>query len=130
LAKGNLNPNDIPINLRGWPARGNPYFLFVHKFELPFTSKQGLAGFFDTDGDGLYEPLDGDYPSTEIRKCEPYNRYPDEMIFWIYNDEGAGATHGRTGGQTIQMEVQVPPVYNIAKLTMLQTGVTLTMRKV
>jgi hypothetical protein len=107
LASGNLNPDDIPLNLRGWPARGNPYFLLVHKFELPFNKKQGLAGFYDTDGDGSYEPLEGDYPSIEIRKCEPYRRYPDEMIFWIYNDEGAGATHGKTKGKVIQMEVQV-----------------------
>ena len=29
------------------------------------------------------------------------------MIFWIYNDEGAGAVHSRTGGKALQMEVQV-----------------------
>jgi hypothetical protein len=107
IRSGNLNPNDIPRSIKGWPAKGNPYFFDVHRFLLPARSDRGLAGFYDADGDMLYEPLDGDYPSIEIRKCEPYYRYPDEMVFWIYNDEGQGNTHGNTGGKPIQMEVQV-----------------------
>ncbi len=107
IRAGNLNPNDIPKSLRGWPARGNPFFLLEHRFELPARTGLGLAGFFDANDDMLYNPLDGDYPSIEIRRCEPYSRYPDEMIFWIYNDEGAGQTHSKTGGKSIQMEVQV-----------------------
>lgn len=107
LAAGNLNINDVPKSIRGWPARGNPYFVDVHGFSLPARTEQGLAGFFDADFSMDYDPLKGDYPSIEIRKCEPYSRYPDEMIFWIYNDEGAGNTHGQTSGKPIQMEVQV-----------------------
>ena len=95
----------IPIGVKGWPAQGNQYFPFVWGFSLPNT-QQALAGFFDADEDGLYNPLKGDYPSIEIRGC-PQNRYPDEMIFWIYNDQGAGAPHARTNGKPIQMEVQV-----------------------
>lgn len=34
-------------------------------------------------------------------------QYPDEMIFWIYNDEGGGAVHGETQATAIRMEVQV-----------------------
>ncbi len=105
LAQGNLDPNDIPRNLRGWPARGNPFFVDVWGFELPNTI-QGLGGFFDANEDQFYNPLDGDYPSIDIRGC-PLDRYPDEMIFWIYNDHGGGQQHARTNGKTIQMEVQV-----------------------
>ncbi|MEI6410436.1 MAG: hypothetical protein WCR52_13695 [Bacteroidota bacterium] len=105
IAEGNLNPADIPIGVRGWPARGNQYFADVWGFDLPDT-KQALAGFFDADDDTKYDPLKGDYPSIEIKRC-PLNRYPDEMIFWIYNDQGAGAPHAKTGGKPIQMEVQV-----------------------
>ena len=107
LADGNKDPNSIPRSLRGWPAQGNQYFREVWGFELPFTS-QGLAGFYDNPAkpDGIYEPLDGDYPSIEIRKCE-LDRFPDEMIFWIYNDEGGGQAHARTNGKAIRMEVQV-----------------------
>ncbi len=49
----------------------------------------------------------GDYPIIEIRGCEeiPNPQYGDEMIFWIYNDNGN--IHAQTGGDAIQMEVQV-----------------------
>ncbi len=105
LASGNLDPNSIPRNVRGWPAQGNPYFTDVWGFDLPF-SVQGLAGFFDADDNGVYDPLKGDYPSIDIRGCD-LKQFPDEMIFWIYNDQGAGGVHARTNGTPIRMEVQV-----------------------
>ncbi len=106
LANGDINPDNIPRGVKGWPAKGNNVFFFdVWGFQLPFT-QQGLAGFFDANEDGLYNPLDGDYPSIEIRGC-PLDRYPDEMVFWVYNDQGGGAPHARTNGSPIQMEVQV-----------------------
>ncbi len=105
LSAGDRNPENIPRGVKGWPSRGNPYFADVWGFDLPYTI-QGLAGFYDEDGDGDYDPLKGDYPSIEIRGC-PLNRFPDEMIFWIYNDQGGGAPHARTNGKAIQMEVQV-----------------------
>ncbi len=110
LASGNTDENAIPRGVRGWPAKGNPFFSDVWGFDLPNTP-QALAGFYDAPGpggfpDGLYNPLDGDYPSIEIRGC-PLNRYPDEMIFWIYNDQGGGQPHNNTLGAAIQMEVQV-----------------------
>lgn len=105
LSKGLLSPNDIPRNVKGWPAKGNTRFVDVWGFDLPQT-EQPLAGFFDKDEDGKYDPLKGDYPSIEIRGC-PLDKYPDEMVFWIYNDYGGGQPHGNTNGRAIQMEVQV-----------------------
>ena len=105
LAEGKLDKADIPRGVKGWPATGNQNFVEVWGFDLP-TTQQGLAGFFDKDLDGLYDPLKGDYPSIEIRGCK-LDRYPDEMVFWIYNDQGGGAEHARTMGRPIQMEVQV-----------------------
>ena len=97
----------IPAGVKGWPGRRNEFFFSVHRFGLPDTD-QGLAGFFDQDGDGYYEPLDGDFPTIEIRGCEEFPpQFPDEMIFWIYNDDGGGAIHGETNGIAIRMEVQV-----------------------
>ncbi|GAA5225089.1 hypothetical protein [Membranihabitans marinus] len=98
-----LTADDIPEDVLGWPARGNPHFKRIHGFDLPNTS-QGLAGYFDFNNDFAYDPLDGDYPIIEIRGC-PTPQFPDEMIFWIYND--AGAIHSQTQGNPIQMEVQV-----------------------
>lgn len=106
LANGDLSEESIPRGVKGWPAKGNNDLFFkVWGYQLPFTN-QGLAGFYDVNENGIYEPLEGDYPSIEIRGC-PLNRYPDEMIFWIYNDHGGGAPHARTNGTAIQMEVQV-----------------------
>ncbi|MCB0520226.1 MAG: hypothetical protein H6577_19500 [Lewinellaceae bacterium] len=97
----------IPEGVKGWPAEGNPYFFDVHKFDLPKT-EQGLAGYKDVNLDGIYDPLDGDFPIIEIRGCEEKEaQFPDEMIFWIYNDEGGGALHRETNGTAIRMEVQV-----------------------
>ena len=97
------DPGLIPKGVKGWPAKGNEYFFEINEFDLPNTN-QGLAGFHDRDGDTNYEPLDGDYPVIEIRGCEVPN-YPDQMIFWIYNDNGG--IHGETQGNAIQMEIQV-----------------------
>ncbi|MCC6460839.1 MAG: hypothetical protein IT260_10245 [Saprospiraceae bacterium] len=105
LLAGNLSESAIPRGVKGWPARGNELFADVWGFDLPYTN-QGLAGFYDANGNNLYEPLKGDYPSIEIRGCAQ-DRFPDEMVFWIYNDQGGGAPHARTKGSPIQMEVQV-----------------------
>jgi hypothetical protein len=106
LANGNRNAADIPRGVKGWPSQDNPFFVDVWGFDLPSTS-QGLAGFYDAEpANGIYNPLEGDYPSIEIRGC-PLDQYPDEMIFWIYNDHGGGQPHGNTNGDAIQMEVQV-----------------------
>ena len=60
-------------------------------FSLP---DQNLGNFWDEDGDGIYNPCNGDFPVIDIRDCEPSDRkaarelLPDEMIFWVYNDNG------------------------------------------
>jgi len=102
-----LDEDDIPEDVLGWPARGNRFFEAIHQFQLPNT-QQGLAGFWDQDLDGFYEPDEGDYPIIEIRGCldiEPVSA-PDEMIFWVYND--AGNVHRSSGSASVlQMEIQV-----------------------
>ncbi len=94
---------DIPEDVLGYPARGNQFFFNLQGFKLPNTS-QGLAAFWDQNGNGDYEPQFGDYPIIEIRGC-PVPQYPDEMYFWIYND--AGGVHTETNADAIQMEIQV-----------------------
>ncbi|GJM29810.1 MAG: hypothetical protein DHS20C17_24450 [Cyclobacteriaceae bacterium] len=93
----------IPPAIRGWPARGNRFFHQIHFFDLPNNS-QGLASFWDRDGNGLYEPDEGDFPVFSLRGCRGKPQYPDQIIFWIYND--AGNIHAESGGDPIQMEVQ------------------------
>ncbi len=102
---GQYDPSLIPRSIKGWPARGNEFFFEIHGFTLPLT-KQGLAGFYDRNLDRIYDPIDGDYPVIEVRGCDPEDApFPDEMIFWIYND--VGNVHTETDGDPMQMEVQV-----------------------
>lgn len=94
--------NPLP-GVFGWPARGNPYFSQYHNGEdLPFSSR-GLAGFYDHDSDGTYDPAQGDYPAIEVRGC-PLTQAPSEMLWFAFHD--AGFQHTQTGMSSTQMEVQ------------------------
>ena len=104
----NFDCDSIPNDIKYWPGRDNPYWSEKYDFELP---DQAMGSFWDEDGDGVYDPCAGDFPTIDIRRCEPETRkkakelIPDEMIFWLYNDNGG--PHRLTGGSAIQMEVQV-----------------------
>lgn len=63
-----------------WPGRGNPHFEARLGFRLP-DGDAGLAPFVDTDGDGVYDPMAGDYPAVESMAVLP------EVISWsLFND--------------------------------------------
>lgn len=97
--------DDIPSNIKYYPANGNKYFVERYNFELP-NSRAGLGNFANSDeGDfDLYEPELGDYPQIDVRGC-PDGIFADEMYFWVYND--VGNVHTNTQGDALQMEVQV-----------------------
>lgn len=98
LSDGTLS---APHNaVRGWPAHGNPFFAAVTGFDLP---DQDLAPFFDADGDGLYDPMKGDYPVVQLQGLDPF--VPDEQIWTVVNDQGGGAPSSLH--VPIQVEVQI-----------------------
>lgn len=99
-----LDCEAIPRSLRSYPARGNPYWSEYYTFDLP-NDNQGLGAYFDANGDNKYDPCDGDYPAIEVKNCPTESNYPDEIVFWVYND--AGNSHTNTNGRPIRMEVQV-----------------------
>jgi hypothetical protein len=103
--QGSYTVADIPTSVKGWPGRGNPFFEGVHGFALPGNT-YNLADYYDQNLDLIYNPLDGDFPYIEYNYCNNVPpQYPDQMIFWVYNDEGAGAVHGETNATPIKMEV-------------------------
>ncbi|MEO1263044.1 MAG: T9SS type A sorting domain-containing protein [Bacteroidota bacterium] len=64
---------DNPLNeIMSWPGRGNSSSIAYNGFELPDVD---LAPFFDSNSNGLYEPLSGEYPLIK----------GDQAIWWIYN---------------------------------------------
>ncbi len=93
FADGGVSVDDIPTSVAGWPARGNPLFFDIYGFELPNTT-QPLAPFFDTNGNGIYEPTDGDYPVIK----------GDQAVFWIFNDAGNVHTESEGSGY-MRMEI-------------------------
>ncbi len=104
--------DQIPRGIKGWPSVGNPYFSEIWGFNLPVTADY-LANFWDNDqtlnpaGANVYDPMYGDYPSIYVRGCDDAPQTADEMVFWVFNDEGGGAAHTNSKGKPIRMEVQV-----------------------
>lgn len=102
-----LNQEEIPEDVLYYPARGNKFFASKYNFELPLLP-QGLGLFYEEPNspsdNNLYEPEKGDFPIIDIRGCnEPV--FPDQMFFWIYNDNGG--VHTNSNADPIRMEVQV-----------------------
>ena len=78
------NPGgDIPEDILTWPAHGN--------VEKGYAAN--LAPFVDVDGDGVYNPRNGDYP--DIRG--------DMALYCIYNDNYA--EHTETSGEPLGIEI-------------------------
>lgn len=66
-----------------WPAKGNILF---------GDSTSNYAPFMDLNGNGLYEPLAGEYPQIK----------GDKALYTIINDD---IIHGESGGQKLQLEI-------------------------
>ncbi|MCB0519041.1 MAG: T9SS type A sorting domain-containing protein [Lewinellaceae bacterium] len=64
--------DNIEVTVIGWPGRGNPDFETIYGFALPDIE---LAPFVDLNGNGIYEPLLGEYPDIK----------GEEAIWWVFN---------------------------------------------
>jgi hypothetical protein len=87
-------------NMLKWPARGNS----VLERE-GIVIRENLAPFFDFDGNGLYDPTKGDYPTIygSSARCGESNAYADQMVFWVLND--VGNNHSETNGLALGVQV-------------------------
>jgi hypothetical protein len=74
-----------------WPAKGNPFA--KGRGLTPLTIADELAPFIDVNGDGVYDPRDGDYPDVP----------GDQAIFWVFNDNAG--VHGESGASPLQVQV-------------------------
>jgi hypothetical protein len=71
----------IPNIIQNWPAHGTGNY-----------SSQ-LAPFVDHNADGIYNPMDGDYPKIK----------GDQMLWWVMNDNKDA--HGETNGTPLGIEI-------------------------
>lgn len=94
--------SEIPANILGWPAVGNPFFESIHGFAIS-TDFTNLGSFVDADSDGMYDPSKGDYPVLRSNMAGP-DRFmiPSQQSFSIFND--AGNTHTSSRGIPLQFQ--------------------------
>jgi hypothetical protein len=71
----------VPEELSSWPAKGNGVVVTE------------MAPFVDFNNDGMYNPVNGDYPLIK----------GDQMLFWIFND--SLSIHTESGGMKLGAEI-------------------------
>lgn len=91
---GMLDLSNIPLDILEWPARGNPHI-------EDFNISDGLASFFDADGNGMYDPMVGDYP---IALDDNPDFLPSAFRFYVFNDR---TLHEESQGDPLDMEFQI-----------------------
>lgn len=89
-ADGDLD--QVHLNVLQWPGSGNPYYEDEFGIMLP---AQPLAPFEDLNGNGIYEPYEGEYPVIK----------GDEASWWVINDNGN--LHFNSGGAPLQFEISI-----------------------
>ncbi len=82
---------NTPPDILHWPAKGNPYAR--GGFGIALTINQDMAPFVDVNSDGVYNPLQGDYPAIK----------GDQALWWVFSDNGP--THTETNGQPLKVEI-------------------------
>jgi len=92
-----------PTSFFEWPAIG----------DVSQGQDLYIAPFQDYNGDGDYQPTDGDYPKYDLKgvvDCKSKFRedviplFGDENLWWVFNDKGN--VHSETGGLPIGMEIR------------------------
>ncbi|MEZ4985285.1 MAG: hypothetical protein R2795_09660 [Saprospiraceae bacterium] len=78
LADNGIVDNPLAA-IMGWPGRNNPLFASIWGFELP--ENEDFAPFTDVNQNGIYDPLQGDYPSVPQSDVQP-----DQITWCVFND--------------------------------------------
>lgn len=89
--------DNTPASILTWPGTGNIYAAGNNGDSLISTMLSGAsyAPFVDVNQDGIYEPLQGDYPKM----------MGDQMLWWMYNDNTT--PHTETLSPAFKFEVHV-----------------------
>ncbi len=82
---------NTPQSILTWPGKGNTYA--QGNAGTPLTITDDMAPFIDLNGNGIYEPLLGDYPDIK----------GNQALWWVFNDNGP--THNQTNGTPMGVEV-------------------------
>ena len=82
---------NTPPSILSWPGNGNIYA--TGNGGIPLTVSGDMAPFADLNGNGIYEPLQGEYPAIR----------GDQALWWVFNDHGP--SHNCSGGRPLGIEV-------------------------
>lgn len=83
---------NTPLSILEWPAKGNIYA--KGKGGVTLSISKSMAPFTDVNLDGVYNPLDGDYPKIN-----------GEQALWrVFSDNGP--SHDETNGLPLKIEIQ------------------------
>ncbi|NBC06491.1 MAG: T9SS type A sorting domain-containing protein [Bacteroidetes bacterium] len=74
--------NPVPAAIMAWPGARNPHFAEYNNMPPLPEGIDYLAPFHDGNLDGIYNPMDGDYPMVPQLTLYPNLNIPDE-IFWL-----------------------------------------------
>ncbi len=88
-ANGSYTVEQVPQSVRDWPGKDNPIF---ELFDFPENME--LAPFHDRNGDGVYNPLDGDSPKI----------YGDQGFWSVFNDL---TNHPQTNSEPTGVQVSL-----------------------
>jgi Secretion system C-terminal sorting domain/Dockerin type I domain len=95
--------NPIHPDIMGFPCRNNPHFSAYNNGTV-LLSDHDFAAFKDRNNDGIYDPLQGDYP---IIPETDGTVLPEQLAWFVFNDEGNNGYHAQTGGINImRAEIQ------------------------
>lgn len=86
----------MPQSILQWPGNGN----------TALNQGKYLAPFNDANGDGNYNPYDGDFPDYDVtgQKGCAAKLFGDETLWWVFNDKGN--IHTETGALEIGLEIR------------------------
>jgi hypothetical protein len=90
---GDLKSSDYDA-INEWPAVGNPNVKGQQSTKLSLNPNNTYAPFIDINGDGKYQPEQGEYP--DIRG--------DQYIWWVFNDAGNVKQQSLTAAMGIEVQ--------------------------
>lgn len=93
LALSTKTTSTIPASILEWPAKGNIHAKGNAGAVLSISTD--MAPFVDVDADGIYNPLNGDYPKMK----------GDQMLWWTINDNGMPHTMSKSLAMKVEVHV-------------------------
>lgn len=90
---GDLKSSDYDV-IYQWPATGNNNVIGRSGVKITLNPGFTYAPFVDVNGDGIYQPEEGEYP--DIRG--------DQFIWWVFNDAGNVKQQSLTAAMGVEVQ--------------------------